>query len=97
LLGAIEQPLSATGPKQKGTGFLPGHWSGMLAKMAELTKLRLVLKKGAQELTAEAETHPESVAALEFLRIASKIAELDRQIELLTKDLLNSQAPLGIG
>jgi hypothetical protein len=69
----------------------------MLAKMAELTKLRLVLKQGAEELTAEAETHPESMAALEFLRIASKIAELDRQIELLTKDLLNSQEPLGIG
>jgi hypothetical protein len=69
----------------------------MLVKLAELTKLRQVLQAGAERFAAEAETHPESPAAFEFLRIAAKIKELERQIEMLTKDLLNDQIPQGIG
>ena len=69
----------------------------MLAKLAELTKLRLVLQKGAEELAAEAETHPQAVAALGFLTLASKIKKLDRDIEVLTKELLNNEVPLGCG
>jgi hypothetical protein len=69
----------------------------MLVKLAELTKLRQVLQAGAEQFTAEAETHPESPAAFEFLKIASKIKELERQIEVLTKELLNDQVPQGIG
>jgi hypothetical protein len=70
----------------------------MLVKLAELTKLRKILQAGAEQFAAEAETHPESPAAFEFLRIAaSKIKELERQIEMLTKDLLNDQIPQGIG
>ena len=69
----------------------------MLAKLADLTKLRQTLQAGAEQFVTEAETHPESPAAFEFLRIASKIKELERQIEVLTKDLLNDQIPQGIG
>jgi hypothetical protein len=69
----------------------------MLAKLAELTKLRLVLQKGAEELAAEAETYPQAVAALGFLTLASKIKKLDRDIEVLTKELLNNEVPLGCG
>ena len=68
----------------------------MLAKIAELNRLRMVLREGAEQLAAEAETHPESVAALEFLKLAAKIKELERQIEVLTKELLKHEAPLGI-
>ena len=69
----------------------------MLAKLAELTKLRQALQAGAEQFAAEAETHPESPAAFEFLRIAAKIKELERQIEVLIKDLLNDQIPQGVG
>jgi hypothetical protein len=69
----------------------------MLVKLAELSKLRLILHVGAEDLTAEAENHPEAPAALKFLMLASKIKELERQIELLTKELLNNEAPLGVG
>jgi hypothetical protein len=71
------------------------HCSAMLVKLAELTKLRRVLQAGAEQFAAEAEKHPEAPAALEFLRIASKIKELERQIEVLTKELLSSQVPQG--
>ena len=69
----------------------------MLVKLAELTKLRMVLQAGAEQFAAEAEKHPEAPAALEFLRIASKIKELERQIEVLTKELLSAQVPQGAG
>ena len=69
----------------------------MLGKLAELSKLRQVLQAGAEQFTAEAENHPESPAAFEFLKIASKIKELERQIEVLSKDLLNDQMPQGAG
>jgi hypothetical protein len=69
----------------------------MLAKLAELTKLRLVLQAGAERFAAEAEKHPEAPAALEFLKISFKIKELERQIEVLTKELLSDQVPQGVG
>jgi hypothetical protein len=69
----------------------------MLAKLAELSKLRVVLRQGAEQLTTEAETHPETLAALEYLRLACKIRELDRHIEVLTRELLNHEVPLGVG
>jgi hypothetical protein len=64
----------------------------MLVKLAELTKLRLVLQAGANELTAEAESHPEVPVALAHLRVASKIKELDRQIEVLNRKLSQGHA-----
>ena len=63
----------------------------MLVKLAELTKLRLVLQAGANELTAEAESRPEAPVALAHLRVASKIKEIDRQIEVMSRKL--SQGP----
>ena len=57
----------------------------MLVRLAELRTLRLVLQIGADELTAEAERHPEAPVALAHLRVAAKIKELDRQIEVLSK------------
>jgi hypothetical protein len=69
----------------------------MLAKLAELAKLRLVLQAGAEQFVAEAEKYPEAPAALEFLRIASKIKELERQVEVLTKELLSAQVAQGAG
>ena len=64
----------------------------MLVKLAELTKLRLVLQAGANELTAEAESYPEAPVALAHLRVASKIKELDRQIEVLNRKLSQGHA-----
>ena len=78
-----------------GTGSAPAALVGMLAKIAELSRLRMVLREGAEQLATEAETHPESVAALEFLKLASKIKELERQVEVLTKELLKHEVPLG--
>ena len=69
----------------------------MLVKLAELSKLRRVLQAGAERFAEEAEKHPEAPAALEFLKIASKIKELERQIEVLTKELLSDQVPQGAG
>jgi len=63
----------------------------MLVK-AELKKLRLVLQAGVDELTAEAERHPEAPTALAHLRVAAKIKELDRQIEVLNKELSQGHA-----
>jgi hypothetical protein len=59
----------------------------MLVKLAEFTKLRLILQAGSDELTAEAESHPEAPTALAHLRVAAKIKELDRQIEVLSRKL----------
>jgi hypothetical protein len=59
----------------------------MLVKLAELTKLRLVLQAGADELAAEAESHPEAPTAVAHLRVAAKLKELDRQIEVLNRKL----------
>jgi hypothetical protein len=64
----------------------------MLVKLVELTKLRLVLQAGADELTAEAESHPEAPIALAHLRVASKIKELDCQIEALNRKLSQGHA-----
>ena len=64
----------------------------MLVKLAELTKLRLILQAGADELTAEAESHPEAPTALAHLRVAAKIKELDRQIEVLNRKLSQGHA-----
>ena len=64
----------------------------MLVKLAELPKLRLVLQAGADELTAEAESHPEAPTALAHLRVAAKIKDLDRQIEVLIGRLLQGPA-----
>ena len=69
----------------------------MLVKLAELARLRLLLQAGAERFAAEAEKHPEAPAALEFLTIASKIKELERQIEVLTKELLRDQVAQGAG
>ena len=59
----------------------------MLVRLAELRTLRLILQVGAEELTAEAERHPEAPVALAHLRVAAKIKELDRQIEVLSNKL----------
>ena len=59
----------------------------MLVKLAELTKLRLVLRTAADEFAAEAENHPGAPVALAHLRVAAKIRELDRQIEVLDRKL----------
>jgi hypothetical protein len=59
----------------------------MLVKLAELTKSRLVLQAAADEFTAEAENHPDAPVALAHLRVAAKIRELDRQIEVLDRKL----------
>ena len=64
----------------------------MLVRLAELRTLRRVLQVGADELTAEAERHPEAPVALAHLRVAAKIKELDRQIELLSKSLAKPRA-----
>jgi len=64
----------------------------MLVKLAELTKLRLVLQAGADELTAEAESRHEAPTALATLRVATKIKELDRQIEVLNRKLSQGHA-----
>jgi hypothetical protein len=59
----------------------------MLVKLAELTKLRLILQAGADALTVESESHPEAPDAVVHLRVAAKIKELDRQIEVLNRKL----------
>jgi hypothetical protein len=64
----------------------------MLVKLAELAKVRLVLQAGANELTAEAESQPEAPVALAPLRVASKIKEIDRQIEVLNTKLSQGHA-----
>jgi hypothetical protein len=64
----------------------------MLVKLAGLTKLRLVLQAGVNELTTEAESHPKAPIALAHLRVASKIKELDRQIEVLNRNLSQGHA-----
>ena len=57
----------------------------MLVRLAELKTLRLLLQVVADELTAEAERHFEAPVALAHLRVAAKIKELDRQIEVLSR------------
>jgi hypothetical protein len=64
----------------------------MFVKLADLTKLRLVLQMGADELSAEAESHPDAPAALVHLRVAAKIKEIDRQIEMLNRSLSQGRA-----
>jgi hypothetical protein len=64
----------------------------MLVKLTKLTKLRLVLQVGADELTAEAESHPEAPTALAHLRVAAKIIELDHQTEVLNRKLSQEHA-----
>ena len=64
----------------------------MLVKLAELPKLRLILQAGSDELTAEAESHPEAPTALAHLRVAAKIKELERQIEVLSRKLTLGRA-----
>ena len=64
----------------------------MLVRLAELRTLRRVLQVGADELTAEVERHPEAPVALAHLRVAAKIKELDRQIEVLRKSLAKPRA-----
>ena len=59
----------------------------MLVKLTELTKLRLVLQVASDEFVAEAENHPGAPVALAHLRVAAKIRELDRQIEVLDRKL----------
>jgi hypothetical protein len=64
----------------------------MLVKLAEFTKLQLVLQAVADGLTEEAESHPEAPTALAHLRVAAKIKELDRQIEVLNRKLSQEHA-----
>jgi hypothetical protein len=59
----------------------------MLVNLAGLRELRLLLQAAANELTAEAESHPEAPVALAHLRVASKIKEIDRQIDMLSRKL----------
>ena len=64
----------------------------MLVKLAELTKLRLVFQAAADEFTTETENHPDAPVALAHLRVAAKIRELDRQIEVLDRKLSQGHA-----
>ena len=63
----------------------------MLVRLAELTKLRLVLQAAAHEFTAEAEDHPNTPVTLMHLRVAAQIKELDCQIGVLTDKLSHGQ------
>jgi low affinity Fe/Cu permease len=64
----------------------------MLVKLDDLTKFGFGLQAAADELAAEVERHPEAPVALEHLRVASKIKEIDRQIEWLDNRLSQGHA-----
>jgi hypothetical protein len=67
----------------------------MMETLAELQRLRQQLHSAVAKLMQEAEGTPGSFAALAFTRLASDCQKLDRQIDLLSRDVLTVEPPSG--
>jgi HPt (histidine-containing phosphotransfer) domain-containing protein len=67
----------------------------MIETLADLQRLRQQLQEAVATLMREAETDPESNAALGFTRLASACQKLEREIALLSNDLLTAEPPSG--
>jgi hypothetical protein len=68
----------------------------MMETLAELQRLRGHLRDTMARLMEQAEHDPKSFAALAYTRIATECQKLDREIELLSKSMLDVQPPEGI-
>jgi hypothetical protein len=67
----------------------------MIETLADLQRLRFHFRDAVAKLMAQAEGTAGSFAATAFAKLASDCQRLDREIALLSKDVLTAEPPLG--
>ena len=69
----------------------------MLDRLATLSKIRERLRASSEALAAKVDENPGDPHALQSLRLAADCANLERDVDLLTKLLLAEEEPDGTG
>jgi hypothetical protein len=67
----------------------------MPAKLASLLKMQERLRTNSDAWAAHVDKNPDHPQALQYLRLATDCANLERDIDLLTKLILEAKKPAG--
>ena len=65
--------------------------------LATLSRMQGRLRANSEALTAQVDENPDDPQALQYLRLAADCANLERDVDLLTKLLLETEKPDGTG
>jgi len=66
-------------------------------RLATLAKLQERLRASSEALAAKVDENPNDQRALQYLRLAADCANLERDIDLLSKLALEAETPNGTG
>jgi hypothetical protein len=66
-------------------------------ELATLAKMQERLRENSEALAAQVDENPDDPQALQYLRLAADCANLERDIDLLSKLLLAEEEPDGTG
>ena len=64
-------------------------------RLATLAKMQERLRENSEALAAQVEVNPDDPQALQYLRLAADCANLERDLDLLSKLLLAEEEPDG--
>ena len=66
-------------------------------RLVTLSKMRGRLRESSEALAAKVDENPDDPHALRYLRLAADCANLERDVDLLSKLLLEVETPDGTG
>ena len=67
-----------------------------MSELVQLARLQRDLKQGIEALVERLEHHPDSPNLYAFVGIADRCMRLERDISLMTRELLEGEQPLGV-
>jgi hypothetical protein len=67
----------------------------MIEELSAMLRLKENLRDAVVRLANEAENNPDDRVALEYLRLVTKCQELEREIDIATKEVLDCAATKG--